>query len=70
MNEELQTIEAANEVATVSGLTRNQKVGIVVGSVVLTAGIGYGVYRLVKFLKAKKAAKSAEAETSSEEVHE
>lgn len=51
-----------NEVQVIKGLTKNQKIGIIVGATVLTAGIAYGVYCLVKFVKVKKAAKT--------EVHE
>lgn len=67
-NNEVQVLEGAAEVATHSGLTRNQKVGIVAGATVLTAGAAYGIYRLVKFIKARKAAKLGEA--SEAEVHE
>lgn len=67
-NNEVQVAEEATELATRSGLTRNQKIGIILGATVLTAGIAYGVYRLVKFVKVKKAAKVGEA--SETEVHE
>lgn len=67
-NNEVQVLEEATEMAARSGLTRNQKVGIVVGATVLTAGAAYGIYRLVKFVKAKRATKLGEA--SEAEVHE
>lgn len=58
--EELHMDEVQNigEVAAATGLSRNQKVGIIVGATVLTAGAAYGVYRLVKWLKARKASKA------------
>lgn len=69
MNNEIEVMENVAEKAAQTGLTRNQKVGIIVGATVLTGGVAYGVYRLVKFLKARKAAASSEA-SKPEEVHE
>lgn len=67
-NNEVQVVGEATELATRSGLTRNQKVGIIAGATVLTAGAAYGIYRLVKFIKARKVAKLGEV--SEAEVHE
>lgn len=64
---EIQTMEDVADVAVRQGLTRGQKVGIIVAGALVTAGIGYGIYRLVGFLKARKAAK---AHPEVEEVHE
>lgn len=66
MDNEIQVIETANEAVVRSGLSRNQKLAIGVGATVLTAGAVYGIYRLVKFLRAKRAAKKA---GQTEEVH-
>lgn len=66
MSKELQVAEAVTETAVTTGLTRNQKVGIIVGASVLTAGAAYGIYRLVKFIRAKKAAKGESAPESHE----
>lgn len=59
---DVQVVETATEAVSASGLTGTQKAGIIVGGVILTLGAGYGIYRLVRFLKAKKAAKKASAE--------
>lgn len=66
MDNEIQVMETANEAVVRSGLSRNQKIAIIAGATVATVGVAYGVYRLVKFLKAKRAAKRAE---QTEEVH-
>lgn len=66
MDNEIQVVETANEAVVRSGLSRNQKLAIIAGATVVTAGIAYGTYRLIKFLRAKRAAKKAE---QAEEVH-
>lgn len=68
-NNEVQVVEEVAEAAVTSGLTRNQKVAFGIAATVLTGGIAYGIYRLVKFVKAKKAAKASE-ESTPEELHE
>ena len=68
-NNEVQAVENVAEAAVTSGLTRNQKVAFGVAATVLTCGIAYGIYRLVKFVKAKKTAKACEVSTP-EELHE
>lgn len=68
-NNEVQVVEEVAEAAVASGLTRNQKVAFGVAATVLTGGVAYGIYRLVKFVKARKAAKACEVSTS-EELHE
>lgn len=68
-NNEVQVVEEVAEAAVESGLTRNQKVAIGIGVTVLTAGVAYGIYRLVNFVKARKAAKAA-VESTPEETHE
>ena len=68
-NNEVQVMENAAEAAVASGLTRNQKVAFGIAATVLTCGVAYGIYRLVKFVKAKKAAKACEVSTT-EELHE
>ena len=68
-NNEVQAVANVAEAAVTSGLTRNQKVAFGVAATVLTCGIAYGIYRLVKFVKAKKAAKACEGSTP-EELHE
>lgn len=68
-NNEVQVVEEVAEATAESGLTRNQKVAIGVGATVLTAGLAYGIYRLVKFIKARKAAKASD-ESTPEEAHE
>lgn len=68
-NNEVQAVENVAEAAVTSGLTRNQKVAFGVAATVLTCGIAYGIYRLVKFVKARKAAKASE-ESTPEESHE
>lgn len=68
-NNEVQAVENVAEAAVTSGFTRNQKVALGVVATVLTAGVAYGIYRLVKFVKAKKAAKACEVSTP-EELHE
>lgn len=68
-NNEVQVVEEVAEATAESGLTRNQKVAIGIGATVLTAGVAYGIFRLVKFIKARKAAKSSD-ESTREEAHE
>lgn len=68
-NNEVQAVENVAEAAVASGLTRNQKVAFCVAATVLTGGVAYGIYRLVKFAKARKAAKACEVSTP-EELHE
>ena len=68
-NNEVQAVENVAEAAVTSGLTRNQKVAFGIAATVLTGGIAYGIYRLVKFVKARKAAKASE-ESTPEESHE
>lgn len=68
-NNEVQVVEEVAEAAVASGLTRNQKVAFVVAATVLTGGVAYGIYRLVKFVKTRKAAKVSE-ESTPEELHE
>lgn len=68
-NNEVQVVEEVAEAAVASGLTRNQKVAFGIAATVLTGGIAYGIYRLVKFVKARKAAKASE-ESTPEELHE
>lgn len=66
---EVQVVENGAEAVVAAGLTKNQKVAFVVTATVLTAGVAYGIYRLVKFVKARKAAKACEVSTP-EELHE
>lgn len=68
-NNEVQVVEEVAESAAASGLTRNQKVAFGVAAAVLTGGVAYGIYRLVKFVKTRKAAKVSE-ESVTEELHE
>lgn len=68
-NNEVQVVEEVAEAAVTSGLTRNQKVAFGIAATVLTGGIAYGIYRLVKFVKARKADKASE-ESTPEELHE
>ena len=68
-NNEVQVMENGAEAVVAAGLTKNQKVAFVVTASVLTAGVAYGIYRLVKFVKTKKAAKVSE-ESATEELHE
>ena len=68
-NNEVQAVENVAEAAVTSGLTRNQKVAFGVAATVLTCGIAYGIYRLVKFVKTRKSAKACEVSTT-EELHE
>lgn len=59
----VEVVEEATEVLAeeaATGLTTNQKVGLAIAGVALTAGIAYGVYRLVRFIRAKRAAKKAQ----------
>lgn len=46
-----------------SGLTNGQKAGIIVGATLVTFGAVYGVYRLVKFIKAKRTAEAKNSQT-------
>lgn len=66
---EIQAVEGVAEATARSGLTRNQKVGIIIAASVLSAGVAYGVYRLVKFLQARHSANANEtpAETPVQE---
>lgn len=68
-NDEVQVVENGAEAVVASGLTKNQKVAFGVAATVLTAGVAYGIYRLVKFVKTRKAAKACEVSTP-EELHE
>ena len=68
-NNEVQVVENGAEAVAAAGLTRNQKVAFGVVATVLTAGVAYGIYRLVKSVKARKAAKACEVSTP-EELHE
>lgn len=68
-NNEVQVVENGAEAAVASGLTKNQKVAFGVTVTVLTAGVAYAIYRLVKFAKTRKAAKACEVSTP-EELHE
>ena len=68
-NNEVQVVENGAEAVVAAGLTRNQKVAFVVSATVLTGGVAYGIYRLVKFVKTRKAAKVSE-ESVTEELHE
>lgn len=68
---EIEVVENVAETAAQSGLTRNQKVGIIVGATVLTGGLAYLGYRLFKHLKARRAANAnANPEPVSEPVQE
>lgn len=58
-------IKVAGEVAEVAarnGLTKGQKVGVIVGATLITGALVYGVYTVVvehgKHVKAKKAVKA------------
>lgn len=68
-NNEVQVVENGAEAVVAAGLTRNQKVAFGVAAAVLTGGVAYGIYRLVKFVKTRKAAKVSE-ESVTEELHE
>lgn len=46
-----------------SALTNGQKAGIIVGATLVTLGAAYGVYRLVKFIKAKRTVKANDYQT-------
>lgn len=71
MKNEIEVMENVAETAAHTGLTRNQKVGIIVGATVLTGGLAYLGYRLFKGVKARKAAKpKANKRSKQEEVHE
>jgi len=72
MKNEVEVMENVAETAAHTGLTRNQKVGIiVVGATVLTGGLAYLGYRLFKGIKARKAAKpKATKRSKQEEVHD
>lgn len=67
-NNEVQVVEEVAKATVESGLTRKQKVAIGIGATVLTAGVAYGIYRLVGFVKARKAAKASD-ESTPEESH-
>ena len=69
MNNEIEVMENVAETAARTGLTRNQKVSVIVGATVLTGGLAYLGYRLYKGIKARKAAKASE-HSEQEEVHE
>lgn len=68
-NNEVQVVDQVAEATIESGLTRNQKVAIGIGATVLTAGVAYGIFRLVKFVKARKAAKASDG-SNPEVAHE
>lgn len=71
MKNEIEVMENVAETAAHTGLTRNQKVGIIVGATVVTGGLAYLGYRLYKGIKARKAAKpKATKRSKQEEVHE
>lgn len=69
MENEIKVMENVAETAARTGLTRNQKVGIIVGATIVTGGLAYLGYRLYKGIKARKAAKVS-ARFEQEEVHE
>ena len=76
MNEEIKVIEAINEEGAVEAVIEEvvasngfpwKKVAMGLGLTGLTAGLAYGVYKGVKFIKTKKAAK---VEAEIEEIEE
>lgn len=73
MNENLtnEVVETTTEAAVAQAATSSaggKKSALVIGgTVVLTLGVGYGIYRLVKHISAKrKAKKAAEAEVATD----
>lgn len=56
MDQDVQVLEAAEEVAVNPGLTAKQK-GLIIGAAVITGGLVVGGIFLLKHLKAKKLAK-------------
>lgn len=68
MNKKLtqEVVETTTEAAVAqaaTGTTGGKKSALVIGAtVVFTLGVGYGVYRLVKYISAKRKAKKAAAE--------
>ena len=69
-NEVQATETVVEEAVAAAGLSRNAKIGIAVGAALLTGGLSYGVYRLVKFVRSRKAAKAASPEQPEPEVVE
>lgn len=66
MNQDVQVLDAAEEVVTNPGLTAKQK-GLIIGAAVLTGGLVVGGIFLFKHLKAKKANKPAEEKAEGNE---
>ena len=66
MNQDVQVLDAAEEVVTNPGLTAKQK-GLIIGAAVLTGGLVVGGIFLFKHLKAKKANKTAEEKAEGNE---
>lgn len=56
MENEVQVLETS----TTAGMSNGAKVGLVIAASVLTAGVAYGVIRLIRSRKAKKAAVTTE----------
>jgi len=66
MNQDVQVLEAAEDVVTNPGLTAKQK-GLIIGATILTGGLVIGGIFLFKKLKAKKANKTAEEKAEGNE---
>lgn len=66
MNQEVQVLDAAEEVVTNPSLSAKQK-GLIIGAAVLTGGLAIGGFFLFKYLKAKKANKTAEEKAEGNE---
>lgn len=67
MNQDVQVLDAAEEVVTNPGLTAKQK-GLIISAAVLTGGLVVGGIFLFKHLKAKKLAnKTAEEKAEGNE---
>ena len=65
--EEVTSVDMANTAPTVKEqFSTGEKIGLIGAAVVGIAGVGYGVYFLVKKVKAKIAAKKAEKEVKVE----
>ena len=62
---EVQVMEDVAVEAAKTGLTNGQKVGLIVAATVLSGGVAYGVIRLVKHFKNRKANQSANNPTES-----
>lgn len=60
---EVKVAEGAVEASTKSGLSRGKKVGIVVCASLLTVGAIYGIVRLTRHFKARKAAQEGDSAT-------